>query len=94
MDDKLIDFETIRDDFDDGELGFGERLLTLPPGIKSTTVYYKFSANSTGTKLIHETHIVPIPIIGWLVKLIVSRFFSKCTAKSLDAFKEFCENTD
>jgi len=92
INDKLIDFETIKSDLKDGEVGFGEKLLSTPPGIKSAAIYYRLSKELNGTKLVHELHLTPIPILGWPIKLIFSKIFSKNTTKVLSAFKTFCEN--
>lgn len=91
INDKLIDFETIKNHFNEGEMGFGERLLSLPPGIKSITIYYSLKKDKSGTLLYNETHIVPKPIIGWFFKWIVSKVFTKTNTQVLKAFKEFCE---
>lgn len=92
VNDKLIDFETIKNHYNEGELGFGEKLLTIPPGIKSITIYYTLQKDAAGTLLCHEAHIVPKSIIGWLFKWIVSKVFTKTNTKVLKAFKEFCES--
>lgn len=92
VNDKLIDFETIKGDFNEGEIGFGEILISLPPGIKSATIYYKLTSIPEGTLLMHETHIIAKPIIGWFFKFIMSQVFAKNTTKTLKAFKVFCEN--
>jgi hypothetical protein len=91
VDGRSIDFETIKEGFNEGEKEFGEKLLTLPPGIKSAIIYYRLSSVSNQTLLVHETHLVAIPVIGWIMKFIFSKIFNKNTKTALVAFKSFCE---
>jgi hypothetical protein len=93
VNDKLIDLETVRNDLNEEEKGFGERLLSLPPGMKTVVFYYILRPNEDGsTKLTHETHLTPTPIIGWVMKFVFARFFLKGAVTALTAFKKFCES--
>ena len=95
VNEKLIDFETVKSDFKEGEIGFGERLLSVPPGMKTVVFYYILSSNDDGsTALTHEIHLTPIPVIGWALKPIFSVFFKKAAISSLTAFRDFAENSN
>ncbi len=88
---KKIEFETVTNDFGQGRLVYGERLLNFPV-IKDMALYYLLEKEDNSTRLIMEAHFEPLPIIGFIILPFIKKTFQKNIRKTIAAFKHVCEN--
>ncbi len=88
---KLLDIETITNDFGKGKLVYGERTRSIPI-VKTLDIYYIFERQGERrTKVIAEVHFDPIPVIGFLFSALFRRKITAQVKKVLVSLKKYCE---
>jgi hypothetical protein len=86
----LVDFETVTDDFGEGSVAYGERLLD-PPLVKELSVFYVMETEGDGTRLRMEFHYLPRAFPGSLLALLLRFSFGRRLPATLQAIKEVAE---
>lgn len=81
------EFETVKNDFGDGNLVYGEKLLNFPLA-KDFAVYFILTPVQDRTKIRLETHYSPLPMIGWLFKPIINMNIKKINQKFINSFSK------
>ncbi len=87
---KLIEFETVTNNFGEDKLVYGERNVD-PPLVREFTNYFIVSKQGKGTHIRNEFHYVPRPFLGRLVVPVFRLGVRKVMGKALKAIKEVCE---
>jgi hypothetical protein len=88
--DQNIEFETVRSDFGEGKLVYGETLLRFSLA-RDLSVYFILEPVKDHTKLVLEVHFRSLPVLGWLLLPLLRRRFRSVFAENLPAIKEACE---
>jgi hypothetical protein len=88
----LIEFETVTDDFGEGRVAYGERLLD-PPLVKELSVFYVMETEGDGTRLRMEVHYLPRAFPGSLLAPFFRFSFGRRLPVTLKAIKEVAEST-
>jgi hypothetical protein len=81
------EFETVKNDFGDGNLVYGEKLLNFPLA-KDFAIYFILTPDQDRTKIRLETHYKPLPVIGWLFKPIINMNIKKINQKFINSFSK------
>lgn len=86
----LIEFETVTDDFGEGRMAYGERLLN-PPLVADCAAYYVVEPEGEGTRLRMEVHYQPRSFPRSLLAPLFRFGFRRRLPKVLRAIKEAAE---
>ena len=81
------EFESVTNDFGEGKLVYGEKLMKFPLG-KDFIFYYILTEQEEKTKIRTEIHYKPLPLIGWLVKPIITLNFKKINQNFINSFSK------
>lgn len=81
------EFESVTNDFGEGNLVYGEKLRRFPLA-KDLTFYFVLTPIEDKTKIRTEVHFRPLPIIGWLLKPIISMNFKKLNQNFINSFSK------
>jgi hypothetical protein len=81
------EFETVKNDFGNGDLVYGERLLKFPLA-REFSVYFILSSVENKTKVRIETHYQQLPFIGWIFKPIINLNIKKIHEKFINSFSK------
>jgi hypothetical protein len=81
------EFESITNDFGEGNLVYGEKLLKFPLA-NDFTFYFILSPQEDKTKIRVEIHYKPLPVIGWLLKPIIRMNINKINRNFVNAFSK------
>lgn len=81
------EFETVKNDFGNGDLVYGERLLKFPLA-REFSVYFILSSVRNKTKVRIETHYRQIPLVGWIFKPIINLNIKKIHEKFINSFSK------
>lgn len=92
-DNSVVEFESFTDDFGDNTLVYGERILNIKIA-KSASAFFILSDEEAGTRLRIEMHIVPLPIIGWILKKVAHFKLDKGLRIQLQHIKEIAEKKE
>lgn len=90
IDGDLIEFETVTNDFGEGRMVYGERLLE-PPLVREAVVFYVLEEEGDGTRLRMEVHYRPQPFPGSLLGPLFRLGFGRRLPGTLRAIKEAAE---
>ena len=64
------EFESVTNDFGEGNLVYGEKLKNFPLA-RDITFYFILSPVEDKTKIRTEIHYKPFPLVGWLLKPVI-----------------------
>jgi len=81
------EFESVTNDFGEGNLVYGEKLLRFPLA-SDFTFYFILSDKDGNTKIRTEIHYEPFPIIGWLLKPIIAMNVKKLNQNFINSFSQ------
>ena len=81
------EIESVTNDFGKGNLVYGERLIKFPLA-KDFTIYFILSPQEDKTKIRIEVHYQPFPIIGWLLKPIITKSVKKINKIFIHSFSK------
>jgi hypothetical protein len=81
------EFESVKNDFGEGNLVYGEKLLNFPLA-KDFVVYFILTPIQDRTKIRIETHYKPLPVIGWIFKPIINLNIKKINRKFIKSFSK------
>jgi hypothetical protein len=91
IDSKELDFETVIVDFGKTKRVYGERVANAP-FMKDMYNYIILEPQGAGTKLRAETHFFPLPLIGRLLKPLLTSKLTQNLTNAMNALKEYCES--
>jgi hypothetical protein len=86
----LIEFETVTNDFGEGRIAYGERVVRNPL-VNDLVLYYVAESVERGTRLTLEVHYRPKPFPLSLLAPLFRRQFGKRLPGILSTFKEAAE---
>ncbi len=86
----VIEFETVTDDFGEGRIAYGERILTNP-FVEDAAVYYILESEGSGTRLRQEFHYLPKAFPKSLFAPVFRLATRKQLAHILPAIKQAAE---
>jgi hypothetical protein len=81
------EFESVTNDFGEGNLVYGEKLLKFPLA-REFSFYYILSPIGEKTKIRLEVHYKPLPVIGWLLKPVINMNIKKLIGKFSISFSK------
>jgi len=81
------EFESVTNNFGTGNLVYGEKLMKFPLA-KDFTFYFILSEQEQKTKIRTEIHYKPLPLIGWLVKPLISMNIKKINQNFINSFSK------
>ena len=81
------EFESVTNDFGEGNLVYGEKLMKFPLA-KDFTIYYVLSPFEEKTRIRTEIHFKPLPLIGWLIKPIIMMNIKKINQIFINSFSK------
>ena len=87
------EFESVTNDFGDGNLVYGEKLLKFPLA-RDFTFYFILSDQNGKTKVRSEIHYKPFPVIGWLLKPIIEMNVKKLNQNFINSFSKLKRSDD
>jgi hypothetical protein len=87
------EFESVTNDFGEGKLVYGERLLKFPLA-RDLTFYFILSDEEGNTRVRSEVHYKPLPIIGWLLRPIIAMNVKKINQNFLNSFSKLKRSVD
>ena len=87
------EFESVTNDFGEGKLVYGERLLKFPLA-KDFTFYFILSDEDGKTRVRSEVHYKPLPFIGWLLRPIIAMNVKKLDQNFLNSFSKLKRSVD
>jgi len=80
-------FESITNDFGDGHIVYGEKLLNFPLA-NDLAIYFILTPNKDQTQIRVETHYKPLPLIGWVFQPIISMNIKKINQNFIKSFSK------
>jgi hypothetical protein len=83
----IAQFESVTNDFGEGNLVYGEKLLNFPLA-KNLTVYFILTADKNRTHIRVETHYKPLPIIGWIFKPLINMNINRINQNFINSFSK------
>ncbi len=92
FDNGFADFETIKNDFGEEALVYGERLTSVSMA-KEISFYYILTKQDNGTSVTIEGHYQPNPIYGWLLIPFIRFRLRRISKNSLLEIKKLAEET-
>ncbi len=93
FDSGFADFESIKADFGDDKLVYGE-LLSGVKVAREVSIYYILSEENGGTHVTLELHLKPLPVIGGILKALLVPKFIKGFEGLLHNLKELAEEAE
>ena len=81
------EFESITNDFGEGNLVYGEKLLKFPLA-KDFIFYFILTPQEHKTKIRTEIHYTPFPIFGWILKPIINLNIKKINRNFIHSFSK------
>lgn len=81
------EIESITNDFGEGNIVYGEKLLKFPLG-RDFSFYYILSPMDDRTKVRLEVHYRPLPVIGWLLKPLINMNIRKIMGNFSNSFSK------
>lgn len=81
------EFESVTNDFGEGNLVYGEKILKFPLA-RDFTFYFILSSMEEKTNIRVEIHYRPLPIIGWLLKPIILMNIKKINKNFINSFSK------
>lgn len=81
------EFESVTNNFGEGNLVYGEKLLKFPLA-KDFIIYFILSPQEHKTKIRTEFHYTPFPIFGWILKPIINLNIKKINRNFIHSFSK------
>ena len=81
------EFESVTNDFENGNIVYGEKLLKFPLA-NDFTFYFILSPREEKTNIRVEIHYKPFPVIGWLLKPIINMNIKRINRNFIDSFSK------
>ncbi len=81
------EFESVTNDFGKGNIVYGEKLLKFPLA-NDFILYFILHPEGEKTKIRMEIHYRPYPLIGWLLKPIISMNIKKLNRNFIHSFSK------
>jgi len=87
------ELESVTNDFGQGNLVYGEKLLKFPLA-SDFTFYFILSDQNDKTKVRTEIHYKPFPVIGWLLKPLIAMNVKKINQNFITSFSKLKRSED
>jgi hypothetical protein len=91
FDSQTIEFESVKSDFGESNLVYGEKVLDLPAIARDMTIYFIVGTEGTGSRVQLQIHYVLKPLVAWFIGPIFRRKSLKINKLVLEHLKEYSE---
>ncbi len=93
FDSKTIEFESVKANFGEGNLVYGEKIINPPFFAKDITVYFIVGRQGTGCRIQLQVHYMLKPLMAWFMGPVFRYKNRKLYQQVLQNLKEWCENS-
>lgn len=93
FDSQTIEFESVKANFGEGNLVYGEKIINPPFFAKDITIYFIVGRQDTGCQVQLQVHYLLKPLMGWVMGPIFKYKNRKVYQQVLQNLKEWCESS-